>query len=54
MLSGNKTAYHYLAESAARFYTPEEAKELLIRAGFRAVSYRPLLFGVAGIHITVK
>ncbi len=38
----------------SQYLSPEEAKELLIRAGFRAVSYRPLLFGVAGIHITVK
>lgn len=54
ILSGNKGAYHYLAESAARFYTPEEVKGWLITTGFLEVSYRPLLFGVAGIHVAVK
>jgi demethylmenaquinone methyltransferase/2-methoxy-6-polyprenyl-1,4-benzoquinol methylase len=53
-LSGNRGAYQYLAESAARFYTPAEIKEMLMTAGFRQVSYRPLLFGVAGIHVAVK
>ena len=53
-LSGNKGAYHYLAESAARFYTCEELKEILITAGFRQVFFRPLFSGVVGIHIAVK
>lgn len=54
LLSGNKGAYHYLAESAARFYMPEEVKDLLITAGFREVSCHPLFLGVAAIHIAVK
>jgi len=54
MLSGNKGAYRYLVESAARFYTPEELKEILIKAGFRKVSYRPLFFGAVGIYVAVK
>ena len=54
IISGNKGAYQYLAESAARFYTPGEVKELLVSSGFSEVSYRPLLFGAAGIHIAVK
>jgi demethylmenaquinone methyltransferase/2-methoxy-6-polyprenyl-1,4-benzoquinol methylase len=54
LLSGNRGAYHYLAESAARFYTPGELEEMLVAAGFRQVSYRPLLFGVVGIHVAVK
>jgi demethylmenaquinone methyltransferase / 2-methoxy-6-polyprenyl-1,4-benzoquinol methylase len=53
-LSGNKGAYHYLASSAAAFYTPAELKDLLIRSGFKSVSYRPLFFGAAGIHVAVK
>ncbi len=53
-LSGNKGAYHYLAESAAGFHTSEEVKEMLLGAGFRRVSFRPLFFGVAGIHVAVK
>ncbi|MFC2051969.1 ubiquinone/menaquinone biosynthesis methyltransferase [Chloroflexota bacterium] len=54
LLSGNSGAYHYLAESAARFYTAEELRELLISAGFSQVSFRPLFLGVAGICVAVK
>lgn len=54
LLSGNKGAYRYLVESAARFYTPEQVKDLLVNAGFRKVTYRPLFFGAAGIHVAVK
>jgi demethylmenaquinone methyltransferase/2-methoxy-6-polyprenyl-1,4-benzoquinol methylase len=54
LLSGNRAAYHYLAESAARFYTSEEIEEMVVTAGFRQVSFRPLFFGAVGIHIAVK
>ncbi len=53
-LSGNRGAYNYLAESAANFYTAEEVENMLLEAGFREVRYRPLFYGVAGIHIAVK
>jgi demethylmenaquinone methyltransferase / 2-methoxy-6-polyprenyl-1,4-benzoquinol methylase len=53
-LSGNKGAYQYLASSASAFYTPSELKELLIKSGFKSVTYRPLFFGAAGIHVAVK
>ena len=52
--SGNRGAYQYLAESATRFYTSEEVKELLIRAGFRQVFFRSFLFGAVGIHVAIK
>ncbi len=54
LLSNNKGAYHYLAGSASRFYLPEEIKEMLLTAGFKDVSYRPLFFGAAGIHVATK
>jgi demethylmenaquinone methyltransferase/2-methoxy-6-polyprenyl-1,4-benzoquinol methylase len=54
ILSGNKGAYSYLAESATRFYNSEEVRELLTSAGFRQVSFKPLFLGVAGIHIAIK
>ncbi|MFC2041530.1 ubiquinone/menaquinone biosynthesis methyltransferase [Chloroflexota bacterium] len=54
LLSGNKGAYHYLAESAARFYTPKEFMDLLITAGFQQVSFHPLFMGVAGVCVAVK
>ena len=32
LISGNKAAYRYLAESSSRYYAPDELKELLIKA----------------------
>jgi demethylmenaquinone methyltransferase/2-methoxy-6-polyprenyl-1,4-benzoquinol methylase len=54
ILSGNRGAYRYLAESAAHYYSPEEIREMLRQAGFREVTYRPLLCGAAGIHVATK
>jgi demethylmenaquinone methyltransferase/2-methoxy-6-polyprenyl-1,4-benzoquinol methylase len=54
LLSGNQSAYRYLAESASRYYSPREVREVLLAAGFRSVSYRPLFFGAAGIHVATK
>ena len=54
LLSGNRSAYNYLAESAAHFYSSEEVKEMLLSAGFRRVSFYPFLFGATGIHVAVK
>ena len=53
-LSGNRGAYHYLAESAARFYNSEELKEILVTAGFSQASCRPLLLGAVSIYVAVK
>ncbi len=53
-ISGNKGAYQYLASSASAFYSPAEIKELLLKSGFKQVSYRPLFFGAAGIYVAVK
>ena len=53
-LSGNRGAYQYLAESARRFYGPDEVKNLLLSVGFKEVSYHPFLLGAAGIHVAVK
>ena len=54
LFSGNRGAYRYLAESAARFYTPDEVRELLITAGFCQVSFHPLFLGVTSIYIAIK
>ena len=54
LLSGQRQAYHYLAESASRFYSPEEISEMLYKRGFREVNYRSLLLGAAGIHIATR
>lgn len=54
LLSGERGAYRYLAESAAHFYSPPQVRELLLEAGFRQVDYRPLFFGAAGILAAVR
>ncbi len=54
ILSGNRAAYRYLAESAARFYAPGEVSTLLLGAGFSKVTCRALLLGAAGVHVAVK
>lgn len=54
LLSSNKQAYRYLAESAVRFYNSEEVQEMLLKAGFRQVSFQPFLFRAVGIHVATK
>ncbi|MFC1993605.1 class I SAM-dependent methyltransferase, partial [Chloroflexota bacterium] len=54
LISGNRGAYRYLAESAVRFYTPEEIKEILLAAGFCQVSFHQLFLGAVGVHVAVK
>jgi demethylmenaquinone methyltransferase/2-methoxy-6-polyprenyl-1,4-benzoquinol methylase len=51
LLSGNRSAYRYLAESMVDYFSPEQVREMLLKAGFRNVTYRPLLLGAAGIHV---
>ena len=53
-ISGNKSAYHYLAESSSRYYAPDELRKLLILNGFKEVTYSPLFFGAAGIYVASK
>jgi demethylmenaquinone methyltransferase / 2-methoxy-6-polyprenyl-1,4-benzoquinol methylase len=54
LISGSRQAYRYLSESASHYYPPDEIQGLLIKAGFSRVSFIPLLFGVAGIHVAIK
>lgn len=54
IISKNRPAYRYLATSVANYFTPAEVREMLIKAGFSSVAYRPLVFGTAGIHVAVK
>ncbi len=53
-VSGQRGAYRYLAHSAVNFYQPGELADLLRSAGFSHVEYRPLLGGIAAIHIAHK
>lgn len=54
IISGNKEAYQYLANSIKSFSKPEELKNQLIEAGFKHVYYTPLTFGIAYIHVGTK
>lgn len=49
-LSGDAAAYSYLPASVARFPKPEALAAEMRGAGFTAVSYRPLTFGIAYLH----
>jgi len=54
LLSGEKEAYKYLAESSIRFYKPTEMKEILLKAGFSKVKYTQLTGGVAALWVCTK
>jgi len=54
LLSGNQGAYKYLAESASRFYTVEEIRNLMLEVGFCRFFSRRLAFGAVAIHVATK
>lgn len=54
MISGSYTAYAYLAHTIPRFYPPEELSDIMCRAGFKNVTYKKLMFGIAAIHQGMK
>ena len=54
LISGHPTAYHYLPKSVANFPTEERLASLLKGAGFARVTWRPLMFGIAAIHVAEK
>jgi demethylmenaquinone methyltransferase/2-methoxy-6-polyprenyl-1,4-benzoquinol methylase len=54
LISGNKGAYRYLAESARHFYSAEEMQGFLLKAGFKQATAKGLFFGAAAIYSAVK
>jgi demethylmenaquinone methyltransferase/2-methoxy-6-polyprenyl-1,4-benzoquinol methylase len=54
LISGQDGAYRYLARSTRGFYTARQVDELLLGAGFRAVTHRRLLGGVAALHVAIR
>lgn len=54
IVSGNRGAYRYLADSIGSFPQPENLKSQLVKAGFQQVWYLPLTFGIAYIHVGTK
>ena len=53
-LSGSKPAYAYLANTIPRFYDADGLKAVLGEAGFKPVTVKKLLLGVAAIHLARK
>ena len=51
LISGHPTAYRYLPDSVSNFPTRDELARRMRSAGFSKVSWRPLTFGVAAIHV---
>lgn len=51
MISGHRTAYTYLPRSVANFPVEEELAARMRAAGFAAVRWTSLSFGVAAIHV---
>ena len=54
MISGNRTAYRYLADSIVNFPTASDLGARMRTAGFDDVRWELLTFGVAAIHVGVR
>jgi len=54
ILSGDRSAYEYLPESAGRFPCRENFLALMKDAGFSKLNYRPLCFGIAYLYEGIK
>ena len=54
MISGHRTAYRYLPQSVAHFPAEAELARRMSGAGFEAVRWESLSFGVAAVHVGRK
>ena len=54
LVSGNRSAYTYLPQSADEFLSPDELADLMRQAGWREVRYRRLMLGTVAIHSAMK
>ncbi|MEJ2033192.1 MAG: ubiquinone/menaquinone biosynthesis methyltransferase [Deltaproteobacteria bacterium] len=54
VVSGDKEAYQYLADSIAAFCEPTELLTLMADVGFMKTYARPLTFGIVTIYVGVK
>jgi len=50
IISGDREAYHYLAESIQGFYEPDVLAGMMKDAGFREVKYRPMTMGIVTLY----
>lgn len=54
MISGDRVAYAYLPASISQFPEPAEFAEVLRRAGFSRVEWKPQTFGTVYLHIAIR
>jgi demethylmenaquinone methyltransferase/2-methoxy-6-polyprenyl-1,4-benzoquinol methylase len=54
LISGSYNGYAYLRHTIPRFYPPEELSDIMCQAGFKDVTCRKLIFGIAAIHQGMK
>ncbi len=54
LISKDKEAYKYLAESIEAFYSPKELCSLMRDSGFSEVACRPLTLGIVTIYTGIK
>jgi demethylmenaquinone methyltransferase/2-methoxy-6-polyprenyl-1,4-benzoquinol methylase len=54
LISGHRSAYRYLPRSVANFPAEEILAQRLRSAGFSRVTWKPLMFGIAAIHVAEK
>jgi demethylmenaquinone methyltransferase/2-methoxy-6-polyprenyl-1,4-benzoquinol methylase len=54
VITNNKSAYKYLAESISLFPSQEDFRELIQKAGFIDTGYKSLTHGVVAIHYGYK
>jgi demethylmenaquinone methyltransferase/2-methoxy-6-polyprenyl-1,4-benzoquinol methylase len=54
LISGRRAAYNYLPSSVKAFYSREEIKEMMERAGLKNVTITDLTFGSVVVHRGVK
>jgi demethylmenaquinone methyltransferase / 2-methoxy-6-polyprenyl-1,4-benzoquinol methylase len=53
LVSGHRTAYTYLPKSVSHFPVEEALASRMTAAGFRDVTWTPLSFGIAAIHVGI-
>jgi len=54
VISGSKTSYICLSNTASKFYDADELSQVIHQAGFSKVEYERLSLGIAAIHKAVK
>ena len=54
VMAGDWDSYQYLVESIRKFPKQEQFKDMIRSAGFKAVDYHNMTFGVVAVHSGFK